>query len=439
MKKSVLLFFAVAMLVPCSMSAQNGKYGADSVECVKNLSYYTEYYKQKNYEDALINWRKAYHYCPPTCSQNLLIQGTTLLKLAAGKVSGEARKAVADSIMTLQDQRAQYYPRYEVTALNNKGQYIANYFRDDPEKAHGLYREIISKLGSSVKGSVVENDFRSVIELFTAGKLSAEEVINTYTENMNIFDGLTAKNEVEEASNSQSRRNVENLFISSKVASCDEVVKLFTPRLAADPENINLIKNIVSMLNATEDCTSNDLYLNAVVAMDRIEPSSGSAYALYRMNAARGNKADAVKYLEKALEFPDLSSDKKAEYTTELARMAMSAGNLSKAYECASKMVAMGGTSTGEGYLIMGKIWGASRCGGDEITRRAPYWVAVDYLSRAKAADPSLSAEANRLIGQYSSYFPTAADAFMYNLSAGQSYTVSCGGRTATTTVKVNR
>ena len=36
-----------------------GKYGADSAECIKYLSYYKEYFKSKNYDAALPNWRKA--------------------------------------------------------------------------------------------------------------------------------------------------------------------------------------------------------------------------------------------------------------------------------------------------------------------------------------------------------------------------------------------
>ena len=42
------------------MSAQ-GKYGADSAECIKYLSYYKEYYKSKNFDAALPNWRKHTH------------------------------------------------------------------------------------------------------------------------------------------------------------------------------------------------------------------------------------------------------------------------------------------------------------------------------------------------------------------------------------------
>ena len=38
-----------------------------------------EYYKAKNYDDALPNWRTAMKLCPPTASQNMLLNGMTLL------------------------------------------------------------------------------------------------------------------------------------------------------------------------------------------------------------------------------------------------------------------------------------------------------------------------------------------------------------------------
>ncbi len=87
----------------------------------------------------------------------------------------------------------------------------------------------------------------------------------------------------------------------------------------------------------------------------------------------------------------------------------------------------------------MGQIWGSTVCGGNEIERRAPYWVAVDYLQKAKAADESLTEDANKLISSYAAYYPATAEAFMYDIQNGQSYTVSCGGMRATTTVRTQK
>ena len=106
-----LTFIAVAFLAIFagqSLFAQGSKYGhgADSAECIKYLSYYTEYYKQKNYDSALPNWRKAYAICPATASQNMFIHGTTLMTNLYKKTKdAAAREAIVDTILTLQDQR----------------------------------------------------------------------------------------------------------------------------------------------------------------------------------------------------------------------------------------------------------------------------------------------------------------------------------------------
>jgi hypothetical protein len=60
-------------------------------------------------------------------------------------------------------------------------------------------------------------------------------------------------------------------------------------------------------------------------------------------------------------------------------------------------------------------------------------------MVKAKNADPSLAEAADRAIGQYRAYFPKTDVAFMYDLTNGQGYTVSCGGMRASTTVRTNR
>ena len=123
MKKLVLFIsIVVASAFFSSNASAQGKYGADSAECIKYLSYYTEYYKQKNYESALPNWRKAYALCPPTARYSLLTDGTTLLRREISKstTSPEYKKKLIDSLMTIYDQRVEFWPKYRVASLNNQ-------------------------------------------------------------------------------------------------------------------------------------------------------------------------------------------------------------------------------------------------------------------------------------------------------------------------------
>ena len=183
MKKSVLLFFSVIfMMTGAGIASAQGKYGADSAECIKYLSYYNEYYKQKNYDDALPNWRKAYSLCPPTANQTMLINGTSLYR----RLINENRnnpvyfEALVDTLLTLHDIRAEYYPKYAVTALNNKGLDMINYVKDDPERLYKEFNEIISVNKAEVKPQILLFQLNTACELYKNGTVLAEDVINNY-------------------------------------------------------------------------------------------------------------------------------------------------------------------------------------------------------------------------------------------------------------------
>ena len=428
----VLLTFAMA-LVGTKVSAQ-GKYGADSAECIKYLSYYQEYYKQKNYDDALPSWRKAVKLCPPTASQNMLLNGMTLLARDINKTKDATRRSeMIDSLLMLNDVRAQYYPRYAVAALNTKGQYITRFFKD-PNVVYDRLDEIIAANQENTKPSLLLLKLNSAIDLFKADKLGAEEVINTYQNAIALIGKAEQTEEVV-----KTKADIEGLFITSQVASCDNLIALFTPRYEADPNNIDLVTNIVKMMGNTEGCQNNDLFLKAVTKMHANEPSAASAYYLYKLHAAQDDNSTAVRYLEEALGFSDLDAATKANYQLELATFALKSGMNAKSFEAARKAAELDPANQGKAYYIIGTLWGSVRCGGNEVERRANYWVAVDYLQKAKAADESLTADCNRLIGSYSVYYPQKAEAFMYDIVDGQSYTVNCGGMHATTTVRTQK
>ena len=441
MKKIVLTLVSAALLLMGTNVFAQGKYGADSAECIKYLSYYKEYFKQKNYDESLPNWRKAYKLCPPTASQNLLIDGTTLLRREIQKQARnvEYRNALVDSLLALHDIRAEYYPNYAITARNNKGVDMSNFIKDDNKRLYEGYSEIIKVNGEQTKPSIFLFQLNAALEEFRAGNLTAEDIINTYQNAIEVLGNATADTDAEAEQLASIKTDVESLFISSKVASCENLISLFTPRYEANPNDLELVSNIVKMMSTADDCTSNELFLKAATSMYALDPSYNSAYFLYRLNSAKGNVNDALKYMEEAIAYPESDDATDGNYYYELATFCFKNGMNSRAYEAAGKAITLAPELAGKAYFLMGSIWGATRCSGNEIETRAPYWVAVDYLNRAKSADDSLTEEANRLIGQYSVYFPETAEAFMYDLTNGESYTVSCGGMRATTTVRTRR
>ena len=437
----VLISVAVAALFAASSLSAQGKYGPDSTECIKFLSYYTEYYKQKNYDSALPNWRNAYKYCPPTSRYSLLSDGTTLLRrlITQNAKNPIYKDQLVDSLMTLYKQRVEFWPKYATASLNNQALDMYNYMKDEPKKLYEGLTEVVTINKTNTKPNIFLFQLSTACDLYKDGLLDPEQVINTYENAVAVLSSITPKNEVEGRMITKTIEDIESLFIASQVASCENLIALFEPRFAAAPEDLNLAKNIVKMMTVTEGCTDNELFLNAVTIMYNMEPSHTSAYYLYKLYAGRNDVDNASKYMREAITFEESDTDTDAGYFYELATFLVKNGKTAEAYKATTAAVELSDTYDAKCYYLMGTIWGSTVCGGDEISKRAPYWVAVDYMQKAKNADPALAEDADRMIAQYRAYFPQTAEAFMYNITDGDPYTVSCNGMRASTTVRTQK
>ncbi|MCF0173468.1 MAG: hypothetical protein HUJ91_07070, partial [Bacteroidales bacterium] len=150
MKKIILVLFAA--FVAFSANAQAGRFGTgqDSVECVKYLSYYKEYMKHNNIAEATNPWRNAFAICPPTASENMILDGQKIMRsLISKSKDAKLRAAYIDTLLMLADLRAEVYPKNAVKALNNKVKDINNFKwnADNPEVLYAEYERIFKANG----------------------------------------------------------------------------------------------------------------------------------------------------------------------------------------------------------------------------------------------------------------------------------------------------
>ena len=429
MKRTGFIIAMIVMALSSTSVFAQGKYGADSANCIKYLSFYKDYFKQKSYNEALPNWREAFKRCPPTANQTMLVDGTTLMRKLISQNSKNPvyREKLVDSLMMIHDIRIANYPKYAVTARNNKGLDLANYVQNDPERLYKEYGEIIAGNKTKTKPTILLFYFDSAVELYKNGSLDEEEIIGVYEGCMELLSKMDPKDAADKEMVDDMKLKIEELFASNNIADCDKLIELYTPKFEADPQNIELAEKIVRFMSAADGCTDNALFISAATSIHKSNPTHASAYTLYKLNASTGKSAEAVKYLQEAIDREDSDAAQDAEYYYELAVYNFKCGNNLAAEQAAKKVIPLATTSEikGKTYMLIGTI-----------AKRAPYWVAVDYFERAKAADPELAAEANKRINEYKKYYPLTADAFMFGVNDGETYQVSCGGFKANTTVR---
>ena len=437
MKKIAIILLTLLLAVP---GFAQGRYGKDSAECVKYLSYYSELVKQNNIKDAAPFWRQAFSLCPPTANQNMLINGQRIIReeIAQNKKDPVRYKELVDTLLLLSDVRAQYYPKFTVKSLDNKAIDVVNYYGSDYETQYKLLTDILDQIKSEASPVVFVKQMEAAVNMYKNEKLTPEDVMNNYTKISGYLD-----DKIDSSNDPQYRgakQDVESHLINSGVASCDNLVALYTPRFEANPADEALLTNMVKMLSKSE-CMNTDLFLRSIVALNEINPTASSVYGLYRLYSSRDENTKAAEALERAISLLNPEDvQTKADYTFELATYYFKkCGKAASAVAKAKEAAEIDESYRGKAYLLIGTIWGAQKCGGDEVSSRAHFWVAVDYLQRAAAADSSVAEEANSLAAQYRRYFPKTEDAFFLDITDGSGYTVSCGGMTERTTVRTNK
>ncbi len=444
MKKIGILLVLAMFAITGQSYAQAGKYGAtpeDSIECIKYLSFYKEYYKNGNIREAIPSWRGAVKGCPIGVTQSLYQDGQNILKFMINQTTDAAtRKALVDSLIMMYDIRIEKFPTSKAvaSAYTYRAYDISSFCKDDEQRVYDAVKQAIDFCGESADPGLLVLNMQYATALFKKGAMQAQNVIEDYEKLVELFD-VKAKAENDDALQ-EARSNFETIFAISGVADCDNLLALFGPQFDSNAENVTYVKRVVQLLS-NAGCETSDLFLKAVEALYKQEPSANSAYYLYRLYSSKGENESALDFLQKAANDETAEVAARADYFLQMGTFYFKMmNNRPAAAEAARKAMELDEQLKGKAYLLLGHIWANSKSTSDsEIDARANFWVAVDYFSRAKSADDDLAEECDKLIGTYRQYFPSIEEAFMYDLSDGSSYTVNCPGMSATTTVRTRK
>lgn len=105
MKKIAVIAFGMFLFIlPTKAQTLESQYGLDSANTILNASLYTEYWKQKNFEEALPSWRYVFLNAP-AFQLNTYIRGEDILEYMIEKTK---KKEYVDTLMMLFDRRLQY-------------------------------------------------------------------------------------------------------------------------------------------------------------------------------------------------------------------------------------------------------------------------------------------------------------------------------------------
>ena len=479
-KRFVLIAFMIGMAMGVSAQDAGSKYGADSVACVTNLSMYREYYKQWEAAkfapeaangEMIAAWRQVFLNCP-RASQYTYTNGEKILDYLI-RTNPSAKDAYIDTLCMLMDTRAQYFPTDPKTGasqvaniMGRKGLLIYTYNKNRYEEAYNVLKDAVALDPSQLQGAYLDTYFKATIDMVNNEKAEKMTVINVYQELSEVldnnimvlaesvaelesakadaeaagdaeavagFDKQIEKSEKSIINNKGTKSNLDNLF--QPYASCEDLIKVFSAKMAETPDDVTLLKRITTILDK-KDCTESKLFLDAAVRLNELEPSPEASYSLGIKFFKDKKYSDAATFFEQATKTDN--NDRRYRAYRNLGMCYENMGSLSRARDIYRKAAQVDPTN-GEPYLLIVMLYaGSSKQFSGEIESGAVYWAAVDKCIKAKTLDPSCADRANTLIRAYSAAFPPMEKIFFNDYSEGQSFNVG-GWIGETTTIRARK
>lgn len=394
--------------------------------CLKNLSLYYEFYKHKNYVDAIGPWRVVYRECPDS-KESLYAYGINMYRDFVEKETDPVKiSALVDTMMMVYDKRIRYFPKSEGDVLGRKGIDLLRYQRQEGEEYIKEGYEILAKSVEIEKNEsspvVLTTQISAGISLFVNGNLEGEKLINDYIIATKILDAQNAKKPSSKIK--QAQEAIDENIKDSRVMTCESIIKIFGPQFKTRSDDQEFLDLVAGFLNDAGDCEKEPFYAQVSERRYELNPDASAAFNLGLLFQNKSQYEKAKSYFLRSIDLATSQTDK-ADYYYRLAFLCQSYLNSpSETAKYAFEALSIK-PDWGDPYILAGLAFvGGNESLGDEFERRTAYWVAVDMFQKARAVDPSVSDKASKLINDYTAYFPTKEDLFFRSIGEGDSYKV---------------
>lgn len=434
--KKLSTFLLVAILGLNMSFAQDDeeKFGDDPEQCKRNLSLLSDFYKQKNFEEARVYFKNAYELCPEG-SKNIYIYGVNIYRSLISKEKDEEVKAgLIDSLLMIYDSRIEYFGQ-EGFVQGRKGVDILRFNPSAYKDGYEALKRSVELDGNEIEAGVISAYYQVLFIMLQRDEVDKIEFLDTYMTLTNIIDYnlnkyLQEGDEKMIGIYEKAQGNIDEFFIKGG-AECDDIVPIFEKKLE-DSDDLELMKKALQIMDRRR-CEDNELYPVIAERVHQENPSHESAYSVGITKVKNEDYSEALRYFEEAIELCD-NCPPITKYYSKASQTATVTGQVSKGKNLARKILQIN-PNDGEAYILIGDAIASSKgqCTGDEMGGSSVYWLAVDYYNKAKSVDSSVANKANAKISTYKKYFPSTEEIFKLTLKEGEKFDIGCWINESTT------
>jgi len=423
-----LVFFAAFwcksqdLVIP--VNACQNKYGEDSIETVKQLSLFNQYFQQKKYASAYPYWQYLFDNAP-CVKKRITYNGSVVVKAKMVALKKENPELYKDRLKGLVDTVLMSH-QYRISFFGKEGYVKGKWANDlaklrpsERQKALQLFSESIELEGENTNYNVPTWYMQAATKAYKKGKIPIEQLISIFESVSEINQINLSKNNKYQSKWEKSISNVEALMKPHFTAEIIEEV--FRPKIDSNENNIEMVKKVASYMEAVKG-EKTDFFLELSEKIVNAEPSAQGYLSLAKAKESRNQAGEAKKYYLSALTLID-SAQMKANIYYKLAKYEAQSKNYSKSRKYCYDAIKIN-ENMGKAYLLIGDLYAGSRAlySADKLGGAGVFIAAVNKYIQARQADADLTEKVNEKIAKYMAYYPCKKDAFFNGINAGDAF-----------------
>lgn len=420
---------------PCSTWFETGHQDEAETEHVL----YRDLIRKEEFVEALPHWRKVFAWAPMADGQRSIQfdDGIAIYDFMFQQATSDAQKKLyLDSVMYIYDHLGQCEPKAQIEGRKAFDYYYKYRAMTDDYTIYQLFKQAVDKYGLKTDYYVLNPFTALILQMYVEDRISMAEA-QKYSQKVKaiLAEGLANCKDDKACEpwkiiESYAPVRLEEFEGVEGFYDCAYYMDKYYQEYLDNPQDCDVIRTVLARFR-WGGCDPEDpkvkellgaLQVNCVVTTET-GPLRQGFDALQN-----GKYKDAI---DQFLEFVKNSDDpeKKAKYLLVVAKIYYgNLRNFPQARKYALDAAALK-DDWGDPYMLIGKLYASSGplCGpGRGFDSQRVVWAAIDKFEYAKKIDPSVAAEANKLIGEYTQYMPTNGDLHMMNMHEGDRYTVPC-------------
>jgi len=443
------------LFIVLSLFLSSNKIFAQSEAELEKLSIFSEYVKSKNYDAAFVPWMEL-RTTTPKLNKAIYIFGERILKNKISTSEGDEKVKFLLDLLKLWEERSINFPK-----ITPKGAYLAkaSQLNYDNKKllvqsneqlyaafdlAYNIDLETFTNPKSlytyfSLMVGLYDSKLKSAQELFSKYDDISEKInveVKNYTNKRNAF--LDQDGEVKELSKKDtSRLKSYNSYLKlysqisgsidtklGKRANCENLVPLYSKDFEDFKNDGIWLQRAMNRMYA-KGCNDDPLFVTIVEQKNALEPNADTAFYLGILKDKAGNSKEALSFYNQAVDL-ETSSYEKSKILYKIATSFKKKGRFSQARSYYTKAL-KANPSMGKCHLSIAAMYArsANRCGTDNFSKRAVYWLAAKEAAKAGRIDPRMKKNANKSIANYKAKAPQKSEIFSSGRT-GQVIKVGC-------------